>query len=144
MNGCLQSRKIERDVPTVSALRDVSPKRLVAYRAVFRCGKRRTEKKIENENRTGFTHDTTSIDLCRAIFRSLSGSIRSAGNKLFASRVPAGKSGEPSRRNIAQCIFQTVFHFKVANQAVQIVGMHSQDARRIGIAALRLFHRVEN
>ena len=42
---------------TIPDLFDVPPKRLIDYRIVLRCGERGTQKKIENENRTGFKHD---------------------------------------------------------------------------------------
>jgi hypothetical protein len=49
--------KIEGDALTISAFGHVAPKRLIAYRIVFRGGENGTENKSENENRTGFKHD---------------------------------------------------------------------------------------
>jgi hypothetical protein len=57
MTGGWLNGKIEGDALTMSVHCNVPSKRLIAYRIVFRCGKSRTEKKIENENRTDFKHD---------------------------------------------------------------------------------------
>jgi hypothetical protein len=44
-------------VLTISVRHNVPSKRLIAQRIVFRRGKRGTEKKIEDKNRTGLQHD---------------------------------------------------------------------------------------
>ncbi len=57
MTGGWFNGKIEGYALTMSVRCNVPSKRLIAHRKVLRCGKSRTEKKIENENRTGFKHD---------------------------------------------------------------------------------------